>query len=341
MWARWLIVAPAMVAVAIGSSWYSQPKIDALKDERLEEELLYLPNEKLLTHFTAGLSSVIADVLWVRTIQYTAKEFRNIDRKFTWLEHMCNTVTRLDPYFKDAYVYGGMFLAAIGADDKALRFLKRGIIDNPDSWEIPFECAKVFLLNRYKDPGSPALASYYLRMVAERSEHSDFYFNWIAGIQRQHDLGDEALRIWEDVIEQNKSPFLVELAKSKLLEFKIRKRVEEFQAAADRFASARGRAARSLAELADEGYVASVPTEPEQGEYFLDEAGAVQNSILVERVRQMRLRYISEGVARFRQERGRFPSSLEEWAEFAGTEVPLHPVAGRTWSYNPRTGAVH
>ena len=49
---------------------------------RFDEELLYLPNENLLNHFTAGLSSVVADLLWLRTIHYTVKEFHDVDRKF-------------------------------------------------------------------------------------------------------------------------------------------------------------------------------------------------------------------------------------------------------------------
>ena len=101
-----LVVGIGLVSVAA-----VQRQIEKEHEDRFDEELLYLPNEKLLNHFTAGLSSVIADLLWIKTIKYTVQEFHNVERKYTWLEHMCQTVTRLDPHFSGAYEYSGMLLA--------------------------------------------------------------------------------------------------------------------------------------------------------------------------------------------------------------------------------------
>ncbi len=76
-----LIIGIILTSAAIYSSRAIQHQLDTLQEETLEEELLYLPNDKLLSHFTAGLDSVVADVLWLRTIQYAVMEFHNVERE--------------------------------------------------------------------------------------------------------------------------------------------------------------------------------------------------------------------------------------------------------------------
>lgn len=136
---RWLIAAPLAIALAWICSFAAQPRIDRIrKPQNLDEQLLYLPNEKLLRHFAGGMDSIVADLLWLRCIQYTALHFKT-DRKFTWLRLMCGVITRLDPYFAPVYRHGGMFLAALDAnDDAGLQLLHSGIEKNPDAWELPY-----------------------------------------------------------------------------------------------------------------------------------------------------------------------------------------------------------
>ena len=127
MIARWLVIAPLTVAIGLACCVMAQKHLDASRQTGFDEELLYLPNEKLLNHFTGGLDSVVADLLWLQCIQYTAEEFKG-DHKYVWLNHMTDTITRLDPYFVDVYRYGGVFLAALKADnDASVNLMKRGM----------------------------------------------------------------------------------------------------------------------------------------------------------------------------------------------------------------------
>ena len=206
-----IIASVVVVLGSMGFIGFSQSRIDALHEEALEDELLYIPSNTLLTHFTAGMSNVVADMLWIETIQYTVKEFHDPQRKFTWLEQMCHAVTDLDPYFEGVYVNGGMFLSSVGADEKALKLLKKGFVRNPESWEIPYEMVKVYVLNRRDQPQSPAITTHYLRMLAERHEHPEMYLSWARRIQEQNDLKKEGRAIWEDVIKNSKDKFVREL----------------------------------------------------------------------------------------------------------------------------------
>ena len=53
-----MVLALITTLVAIGSASFIQNNLDAMREDKLDEELLYLPNEKLLNHFTGGMSSV-------------------------------------------------------------------------------------------------------------------------------------------------------------------------------------------------------------------------------------------------------------------------------------------
>ena len=133
-----LIAAMCAFAVFLGAVAAQRQANDARAADQ-GEEILFLPNQKLLNHFTGGMNNIVADLLWLRCIQYIATESKG-DRNFTWLNQMLNTVVQLDPYFGDAYRYGGMFLAALKSDDDAgIALLEQGVIANPRNFQLPYE----------------------------------------------------------------------------------------------------------------------------------------------------------------------------------------------------------
>lgn len=337
---RTVVSVIAVVAVGIASLAAVQTRIDRDKERRIEDELLYLPNDKLLDHFTAGLSNIVADLLWIKTIQYTAKEFHNVDRKYTWLEHMCQTVTRLDPHFLGAYENAGILMAAIGNDTGAERILKQGIPDNPDAWQLPFELAKIYLLNRREHPESAAMSMHYLNMTAERSETPDAFADWAARIHKFHNLDDVGEEIWEAQYKTAKDDFMKELALARLHEIRIRRSCDDLTRAALQFDEEHGRVPTSLDELVTAGVIAEVPQWDVGNEYFVNENCVVTNSYVLDIDTEALLRYLAARVEIYKREQGHFPESLEVWAEYENRSVPAHPYTDREWGYDPNTGEV-
>lgn len=327
---------------SIASIGFSQHRIDTLHESALEGELLYIPSEKLLTHFTAGMSNVIADLLWIETIQYTVKEFKEQERKFEWLEHMCHAVADLDPHFIGAYTNGATFLSSIGADDEALKLLKLGFRRNPRSWEIPHEIVKIYVLNRRDRPESPAVTTHYLRMMAERHEHPEMYLMWARRIQEQNDLTHEAREIWEDVLANSKDKFIRELASANLRILVIGENVDTLNKLAERFETAMGRRPRDIQELVDVGMLETVPVQDaDSGRYFLDETGEVQNTVLLEDVKNRMLIAINARGRLTAKDRGRNAVDLDEWLEWIGEDLPEHPLPGGTWKYAAAKGELY
>lgn len=338
---RWLVVAPLLVATALGVSSLAQTRLDGARLAKPEEQLLYLPNDKLLTHFTGGMNSVIADLLWLRCIQYTSEHFRG-DHKFTWLEQMTNVVTRMDPYYVDVYRYGGIFLASLKSDDDAsIKLMERGFAQNPDAWELPYEMAMVYLLNRHDQPGSAEAATHYLGLAIATDRAPQSVLEIAQGLQRKHNLVDVERRLWLDLKHNSTDRFMQDLAERKLQEMTVRQNVAALQLMADGEKSRTGRALSKLDELVANGVIDRIPDDPLGGSYILNADGQVQSTALLDDAVERRRDILRKQIASFRRQVGRLPATLEEMVEMKVVpSIPKHPYKERAWTYDAATGDV-
>jgi len=299
-------------------------------------DLLYLPNEKLLNHFTAGLSNVVADLLWIQCVQYVAKESKG-ERSFAWLNHMVNTIVRLDPYFADVYRYGGMFLAALKADDDAgLDLIDRGIVLNPEAWQLPYEAAMIYLLNRHEHPDSRRRAALYLAMSAATGQAPPLITELAAKLQGEYSLAAIEQKMWEEVLNSD-DKVLRDLAERKLLELNIRETCRVLNERMDQYRQAHGRAPASLAELG-----LKTGHDGLGGHFMIDATGRVDNTTLLNEDKTHRLSLLRDAIKKHYQVRGQYPATLEDVLETTLlTEIPPHPYQDQQWQYAPKTGEVH
>lgn len=304
------------------------------------DALLYLPNEHLLTHFTAGLSPVIADMLWLHCIQYVAIENRTV-RNFTWLEHMVYTTVRLDPLFRDAYRYGSIFLSALRADAESARnLLRMGILNRPDCWELPYELATLYLLNFRHLPDSLKTASYYLALSATRPEAPPEVATLAANIQKRHNLDDIEEAMWRDMTA-HPSRTMREMAERKLAELQIRRALPVLDERAAMFRDRTGRLPENVDELVKAGLLAGRPPQPIPGAYFIAQDGRFHNTALLESECQQITERLRQRIDRFREKEGRLPESLDELvAKKYISEIPPCPWPGRAWAYDPASGSI-
>lgn len=337
---RRALLTLVVAVLAFGAIVLSQKRVDALRKEVLADELLYIPNKSILQHLTAGMSNIVADMLWIETIQYTVAEYHNPERKFAWLDHMLNATVELDPYFQGVYRHGGMFLSSIGSDDRAQKLLERGFVNNPDNWEIPYEIVKLYTLNRRDDPASPAHAAHWLRVMAPHHEHPQLYLNWARQIEQQNNLGGQSRAIWEDVIANATDPFVREVAQHNLRILVADDTMKVLQNLVDRYRTERGHAPESLNELARLGWIRQMPSREAAGEFFLDDQGNVQSIVVLEDKRDRMILGMNGRLRAFNKEKGRKPANLQEFKNWIGGEFPKYPVPGKDWTYNPETGAL-
>ena len=338
------MLALLCAALVFATAILAQSGADRVRAEALADEIMYLPNAKLLTHFTAGMSSVIADVLWLRCVQLIGYQIQGA-RDFNWLIRMLDTVVRLDPYFVDAYRYGGIFLSALKADDDAgLDLLERGIVARPGSYQLSYEAAMVFLLNRREEAGSKRRAAHYLALSAATGKAPRFVAEVAAKLQGDFNLVEIEQEMWASLL-QSEDKLLRDMAQRKLIELQLRETCRILNQRMEIFIQRNGRPASTLDELVKAGYTNGLPPEllqdPLGGAFVVTPLGVVQNTTLLNETATQILNALRAAIDQYREGHGEWPPSLDALIG-AGTfdAIPAHPYEGASWVYNPETGEV-
>ena len=103
-----------------------------------EQRLLYLTSGKVADRLSLSFDSVAADVYWIRTVQYYARERKSsrVDGRYELLSPLLELTTTLDPHFAVAYQFGAIFLAepppdGAGRLDLAIALLEKGLRVEP------------------------------------------------------------------------------------------------------------------------------------------------------------------------------------------------------------------
>tara|TARA_R110001592_G_scaffold155361_3_gene385195 strand:- start:43 stop:1062 length:1020 start_codon:yes stop_codon:yes gene_type:complete len=330
------LVAVAVFFGAVGA----QRQIHQAQEADRGEDILFLPNQKLLNHFTGGLNNIVADLLWLRCIQYIGTESKG-DRNFTWLNEMVNAVVQLDPHFGDAYRYGGMFLAALKSDDDSgIKLLERGVVANPRNFQLPYELAMIFLLNRKDEPGSKERATYYLSMAASIDTCPEFVRDLATTLQGQYNLDEVEIGMWNRMAD-SEDKLLRELAQRKLVEVDIRNTTETLNKAMLTFNGRVGHFPNNLEELAASG-ITPVPVNDALGGYFvLGDDGVIRNTTLLDGEKKNLLKSLQKLVERYKEDKGEWPPSLQALVDGGITDqLPEHPYHDETWHYDRATGLV-
>ncbi len=337
---RRIVAALLVVCLCYAAAVGALIGADNRRSEEGMDDILYLPNEKLLTYFTAGLNTIVANFLWLHCIQYTALEHRG-QRHFTWLEHMLFTATRLDPHFVDVYRFGAMFLSALRADPEAsLRLAEAGMVKNPMSWHLPYEAAMTYLLNKRDHPEARYYAARYLNMSVATGQALGGIVNLAAKLQDEFELTEIERDMWVEMLDSD-DKFIRELAERKLIEMDLRKACRILDERIDLFVTRTGEQPQTLDDLLAADLIAAMPEDPLGGEFFIGADGRTYNTTLLEdNVIQTR-NILLTNIGYYEERYGALPASLERLVDVGLLEeIPPHPWPNRQWQYDAATGDV-
>ena len=182
---------------------FAQRQIDArLGPYRAQEEALYLTG-KQLRRLAPGLEDLMADLYWLRTVQYYGGQRIWGGGHYQLLAPMIDVVTDLDPRLEIAYRYGAIFLCEkppVGAGDCELgvAILEKGVRDNPLNWRLRQDLG-FFLFTFLDEPKRGA----EVLMEAARLPGAPFWLESMAA-QILYKGGDRetSRRIWKGMYDQ-------------------------------------------------------------------------------------------------------------------------------------------
>jgi hypothetical protein len=136
-WSILLVVFLALSAIA--QNWMDSQR----RDPPAVDETLYVNSGESLKRASLGFDGLMADIYWIRALLYFGEEFerqRRVDQYFDMsrlklLQPLLDITVELDPKHVAAYRFGAVFLPDIDAD-AAIRFVERGVRNNPGEWRL-------------------------------------------------------------------------------------------------------------------------------------------------------------------------------------------------------------
>jgi tetratricopeptide (TPR) repeat protein len=222
----------------------------------------------------------LADLYWLRTVQYYGRRAFRPGARFEHLEALLDVVTTLDPHFLAAYRLGAIFLAlpspqGAGRPDRALALLDRGIAANPGEWRLLLEKGFVLLW----DVRDYAEAADVFLQVSQHPRAPAWTRDLAAAVYARAGRREIARRMWRDRLEQGENEHVRENARYQLLCLQAEEEVERLHELVRAFRRERGRWPASWHELILVGALTHPPRDPLGYPYQLDPAtGAVRLS---------------------------------------------------------------
>jgi len=140
---------------------------------KLMEDTLYLPNSRTVSIVSLGYQEMLADILFLRSIQAYGGgwQFSGRGGRPKLFEHYFNVITDLDPSFTKAYTFGNLLIGEeMRAPAPALGLLNKGTLLNPKSYRVSYE-AGFFAVDRLADYERGA---HYLRWAIQAPDVPDW-----------------------------------------------------------------------------------------------------------------------------------------------------------------------
>jgi hypothetical protein len=188
------------------------------REDPLGKELLYLPSAEMLKIISLGNSSLVADLLYMWSIQYYSG-FQPTER-FLYLEPVYNLITDLDPRYYDAYRIGALIMQIQTSGDQqqlkstVQRLFDKGLRNLPESWELA-EAAAWDMYMRFKDRQA---ALHYAEIAAQRP-HAPPRIKRMVGVWRDADnewTVDDSIAYWRKALDEAVDPMDQQVCRSKL-----------------------------------------------------------------------------------------------------------------------------
>lgn len=242
------------------------------------DNLKYLPSGKFLKGAALTYDEVAADLLWIKAIGYFG-EHAQTDQNYTWLYHILDITTTLDPFFSDPYEFGGIVLGTeVGDIDKSIEILKKGIENVPQHnkryWYLPFFTAFNYMF--YK--GDNLTAAQYLETAAKYPQSPTYLPLLVARLYANTDDPGMALPFLEEMLAQTDSPELQESLTKRIKDIQTKQHIQFLSTVCNQFHERTGQYPKQLEELLNRGILQAIPVEPYGGRYHITEKCNVQTT---------------------------------------------------------------
>lgn len=170
---------------------------------------LYLPSGKFVEQASMGYRELAADMVWFQAVQYYGG-YAKSEHDLAYFAGLIGIVNQLDPHFIFPYIFGAVVMAQdLGDLDRGIHVLRRGMEQNPRSWEIPFEIGFLY----YTVSRDAASAAKYFDLASRLPGGAKLSARFAAFVYSKAGHTETSIRMWEEIAQNAEQPYMREMAK--------------------------------------------------------------------------------------------------------------------------------
>jgi tetratricopeptide (TPR) repeat protein len=224
--------------------------------------LLFLPSGQYLKASSLGFSVLLADVIYLWSIQYYGYHRTEEGRNYLW--HIYDVITDLDPHFIDAYLLGALIMANDMNDaNLAIELLEKGIEHNAQDWILSLD-AGFYAYSNLEDP--VRAAAFFDRASAVPGAPPQIARLHAHMYEQAGDLV-RSLQFWVDIYEGTDDERVESIAWQHIYDLRVTLDLQLLGAAVERFQTEHGNPPSSLQDLVDAGFLRGMPQNPNGNRY--------------------------------------------------------------------------
>lgn len=235
----------------------------------IRDDLRLVPTKEMVGLLSFDHRGAAADYLFTQvSIHSGSLMWKPLDIQFDsgWAYSMMDLVTDLDPRYREAYLMSGMGLIHKFSDaELALPILKKGMVANPDSWEIPYW----YGYDHYFYLDDSATASKYFLIAAQKPDAPKTNWGLLVNVSKESGYYENAYWALKVMYDSAKSDKVKTIYGKKLVQLQ---NVFLIQKAVDAFQQERGNFPATLDAIVAKGYMEEIPEDPMGKGYTLDAA---------------------------------------------------------------------
>ena len=270
-----LALTAVMVAL-FGVAALSLYKVDQIRAETRQEDVLYISSAKALRRLSLGYTGLMADIYWTRAVQYFGWKHKHREMDYHLLYPLLDITTELDPHLIAAYRFGAPFIAqpppnGAGQPDKAVDLIERGIKANPNEWRLYYELGFLQAMERQD---YAAAADAFNRGSQVPNAHP--FLKLLAAAMAQHG-GDlqTARMLWHTTLQTAEDPLIKQNAERHLRALDVDETVPQLEQLVRLYRNKTGIQPTSFIQLVSAGYLRHIPVDPLGHPYKLRPDGQV------------------------------------------------------------------
>jgi tetratricopeptide (TPR) repeat protein len=224
-----------------------------------------LPPGKTLKILSFGFRDLVADMLFIWSIQFYSSY--HLTNSYQYIEHVFNTITDINPRYKEPYIVGSWIMALeVGDIPMAMRLLQKGSANMPDEWIFDYECG----FYAYKNLKDYTLAEKFFSRAMSKPGVPAFIKRTRAHMAYMEDNLQYAYQLWMDIYKKAKDQLELDVARNHLGQIKFEMDKKYLDQQINLFKQKYKRFPSELAELKKTGLVKEIPMDFFGGNYIYD-----------------------------------------------------------------------